>query len=153
MLGKLDEELSDEGLAKTRKIKIESDGPKIELPKVSAPKITREPKPKKEGGAAPAPSPFANLVNGDGVDFGAAAREEGRARAEARKAKAAPPPAEREAASAPSNAADATDDGEVYVALRAKREAQRQAAEDAAEKRKYNRLTPVEQAKYRAENG
>merc|ERR1719269_493649 len=129
MLGKLDEELSDEGLAKTRKIKIESDGPKIELPKVSAPKITREPKPpkepkaKKEGGAAPAPSPFANFVNGDGVDFGAAAREEGRARAEARKAKAAPPPAER------------------------------QAAEDAAEKRKYNRLTPVEQAKYRAENG
>ena len=162
MLGKLDEELSDEGLAKTRKIKIESDGPKIELPKVSAPKITREPKPpkepkapkpKKEGGAAPAPSPFANFVNGDGVDFGAAAREEGRARAEARKAKAAPPPAEREAAVAPSSAADATDDGEVYVALRAKREAQRQAAEDAAEKRKYNRLTPVEQAKYRAENG
>ena len=164
MLGKLDEELSDEGLAKTRKIKIESDGPKIELPKVSAPKVTvtrepkppkepKAPKPKKEGGAAPAPSPFANLVNGDGVDFGAAAREEGRARAEARKAKAAPAPAEREAASAPSNASDATDDGEVYVALRAKREAQRQAAEDAAEKRKYNRLTPVEQAKYRAENG
>lgn len=164
MLGKLDEELSDEGLAKTRKIKIESDGPKIELPKVSAPKVTvtREPKPPKEpkaprppkeGGGAPAPSPLANLVKGDGVDFGAAAREEGRARAEARKAKAAPAPAEREAASAPSNASDATDDGEVYVALRAKREAQRQAAEDAAEKRKYNRLTPVEQAKYRAENG
>ena len=166
MLGKLDEELSDEGLAKTRKIKIESDGPKIELPKVSAPKVTakapREPKPPKEpkaprppkeGGGAPAPSPLANLVKGDGLDFGAAAREEGRARAAARKAKAAPAPAEREPASAPSNASDATDDGEVYVALRAKREAQRQAAEDASEKRKYNRLTPVEQAKYRAENG
>ena len=50
MLGKLDEELSDEGLAKTRKIKIESDGPKIELPKVSAPKITREPKPPRPKG-------------------------------------------------------------------------------------------------------
>eukprot|EP00629_Pelagomonadales_sp_RCC1024_P009274 CAMPEP_0119276588 /NCGR_PEP_ID=MMETSP1329-20130426/15686_1 /TAXON_ID=114041 /ORGANISM="Genus nov. species nov., Strain RCC1024" /LENGTH=212 /DNA_ID=CAMNT_0007277023 /DNA_START=83 /DNA_END=721 /DNA_ORIENTATION=+ len=154
MLGKLDDELSDEGLAKSRKINIEDKGkPGLELPKVSAPKINvpAAPKlPKVETGAVISKE---DIDLGSVVpDFGASAREEGRRRAEARRAAKV----EREQArgmsevrEAPSSSAD-VGEGEVYAALRAKREAQRAEAEARAEQRAYNRLTPAEQAKKRA---
>ena len=155
MLGKLDDELSEESLAKARGVKKEESF-NIELPKVSAPKVTVTPKAPKaprepKDPAAPAPSPLASF---EAPDFGAAAREEGRRKAEARRAKAEAakaPSSSSGSGVAPSNAGDATDNSEVYVALRAKREAQRAAAEAAEEERKFKRLTPVEQARYRKE--
>ena len=50
---------------------------------------------------------------------------------------------------APADSSDIADNSEVYAQLRAKREAQRAAAEANAEQRRINRLTPQEQAKLR----
>ena len=89
-------------------------------------------------------------VAGGFGDFGAAQREAGRKRAEALRNRAGSPNREKEEMKpAPADSSEVAS-GAVYDELRAKREAQRAAMEAREEQRKFNRLTPAEQAKYRA---
>ena len=162
MMGGLQSELSDENLAKARGVaqKDEGGGFGIELPSVKAPSFAPKegkpkPKPKAKqassgGEAATVPRLEVPDVAGGFGDFGAAQREAGRKRAEALRNRAGSPNREKEEMKpAPADSSEVAS-GAVYDELRAKREAQRAAMEAREEQRKFNRLTPAEQAKYRA---
>ena len=159
MMGGLQSELSDENLAKARGVAQKDDGGGfgIELPSVKAPSFAPKegkpkPKPKaKQASAAPEVQRIEvpDVAGGFG-DFGAAQREAGRKRAEAMRNRAGSPNREKEEMKpAPADSSEVAS-GAVYDELRAKREAQRAAMEAREEQRKFNRLTPAEQAKYRA---
>ena len=159
MMGGLQSELSDENLAKARGVAQKDDGGGfgIELPSVKAPSFAPKegkpkPKPKaKQASAAPEVQRIEvpDVAGGFG-DFGAAQREAGRKRAEAMRNRAFSPEREKEEMKpAPADSSEVAS-GAVYDELRAKREAQRAAMEAREEQRKFNRLTPAEQAKYRA---
>ena len=159
MMGGLQSELSDENLAKARGVAQKDDGGGfgIELPSVKAPSFAPKegkpkPKPKaKQASAAPEVQRIEvpDVAGGFG-DFGAAQREAGRKRAEALRNRAGSPNREKEEMKpAPADSSEVAS-GAVYDELRAKREAQRAAMEAREEQRKFNRLTPAEQAKYRA---
>ena len=161
MMGGLQSELSDENLAKARGVAQKDDGGGfgIELPSVKAPSFAPKegkpkPKPKAKqassGGAAEVSRIEVPDVAGGFGDFGAAQREAGRKRAEAMRNRAFSPEREKEEMKpAPADSSEVAS-GAVYDELRAKREAQRAAMEAREEQRKFNRLTPAEQAKYRA---
>lgn len=160
MMGGLQSELSDENLAKARGVAQKDDGGGfgIELPSVKAPSFApKEGKPKPKPKAKQAASGAAEVqrievpdVAGGFGDFGAAQREAGRKRAEAMRNRAFSPEREKEEMKpAPADSSEVAS-GAVYDELRAKREAQRAAMEAREEQRKFNRLTPAEQAKYRA---
>ena len=162
MMGGLQSELSDENLAKARGVaqKDEGGGFGIELPSVKAPSFApKEGKPKPKPKAKQASSNTEAVavprlevpdVAGGFGDFGAAQREAGRKRAEALRNRAGSPNREKEEMKpAPADSSEVAS-GAVYDELRAKREAQRAAMEAREEQRKFNRLTPAEQAKYRA---
>lgn len=160
MMGGLQSELSDENLAKARGVAQKDDGGGfgIELPSVKAPSFAPKegkpkPKPKAKQAASAAPEvqriEVPDVAGGFG-DFGAAQREAGRKRAEALRNRAGSPNREKEEMKpAPADSSEVAS-GAVYDELRAKREAQRAAMEAREEQRKFNRLTPAEQAKYRA---
>ena len=159
MMGGLESELTDEALAKARNVAPKDDGGGfgIELPSVKAPSFAPKegkpkPKPKaKQASAAPEVQRIEvpDVAGGFG-DFGAAQREAGRKRAEAMRNRAFSPEREKEEMKpAPADSSEVAS-GAVYDELRAKREAQRAAMEAREEQRKFNRLTPAEQAKYRA---
>ena len=159
MMGGLQSELSDENLAKARGVAQKDDGGGfgIELPSVKAPSFApKEGKPKPKPKAKPASAApevqrieVPDVAGGFG-DFGAAQREAGRKRAEALRNRAGSPNREKEEMKpAPADSSEVAS-GAVYDELRAKREAQRAAMEAREEQRKFNRLTPAEQAKYRA---
>ena len=160
MMGGLQSELSDENLAKARGVAQKDDGGGfgIELPSVKAPSFAPKegkpkPKPKAKSSGAAAPEvqriEVPDVAGGFG-DFGAAQREAGRKRAEALRNRAGSPNREKEEMKpAPADSSEVAS-GAVYDELRAKREAQRAAMEAREEQRKFNRLTPAEQAKYRA---
>ena len=160
MMGGLQSELSDENLAKARGVAQKDDGGGfgIELPSVKAPSFAPKegkpkPKPKAKQAASSAPEvqriEVPDVAGGFG-DFGAAQREAGRKRAEALRNRAGSPNREKEEMKpAPADSSEVAS-GAVYDELRAKREAQRAAMEAREEQRKFNRLTPAEQAKYRA---
>ena len=159
MMGGLQSELSEENLAKARGVAQKDDGGGfgIELPSVKAPSFAPKegkpkPKPKaKQASAAPEVQRIEvpDVAGGFG-DFGAAQREAGRKRAEALRNRAGSPNREKEEMKpAPADSSEVAS-GAVYDELRAKREAQRAAMEAREEQRKFNRLTPAEQAKYRA---
>ena len=160
MMGGLQSELSDENLAKARGVAQKDDGGGfgIELPSVKAPSFAPKegkpkPKPKAKSSGAAAPEvqriEVPDVAGGFG-DFGAAQREAGRKRAEAMRNRAFSPEREKEEMKpAPADSSEVAS-GAVYDELRAKREAQRAAMEAREEQRKFNRLTPAEQAKYRA---
>ena len=159
MMGGLQSELSEENLAKARGVAQKDDGGGfgIELPSVKAPSFAPKegkpkPKPKaKQASAAPEVQRIEvpDVAGGFG-DFGAAQREAGRKRAEAMRNRAFSPEREKEEMKpAPADSSEVAS-GAVYDELRAKREAQRAAMEAREEQRKFNRLTPAEQAKYRA---
>ena len=159
MMGGLQSELSDENLAKARGVAQKDDGGGfgIELPSVKAPSFAPKegkpkPKPKaKQASAAPEVQRIEvpDVAGGFG-DCGAAQREAGRKRAEALRNRAGSPNREKEEMKpAPADSSEVAS-GAVYDELRAKREAQRAAMEAREEQRKFNRLTPAEQAKYRA---
>ena len=159
MMGGLQSELSDENLAKARGVAQKDDGGGfgIELPSVKAPSFAPKegkpkPKPKaKQASAAPEVQRIEvpDVAGGFG-DFGAAQREAGRKRAEAMRNRSFSPEREKEEMKpAPADSSEVAS-GAVYDELRAKREAQRAAMEAREEQRKFNRLTPAEQAKYRA---
>ena len=159
MMGGLQSELSDENLAKARGVAQKDDGGGfgIELPSVKAPSFAPKegkpkPKPKaKQASAAPEVQRIEvpDVAGGFG-DFGAAQREAGRKRAEAMRNRAFSPEREKEEMKAAPADSSEVASGAVYDELRAKREAQRAAMEAREEQRKFNRLTPAEQAKYRA---
>ena len=159
MMGGLQSELSDENLAKARGVAQKDDGGGfgIELPSVKAPSFAPKegkPKPKPKAkqassGEAPARLEVPDVAGGFG-DFGAAQREAGRKRAEALRNRAGSPNREKEEMKAAPADSSEVASGAVYDELRAKREAQRAAMEAREEQRKFNRLTPAEQAKYRA---
>ena len=162
MMGGLQSELSDENLAKARGVAQKDDGGGfgIELPSVKAPSFApKEGKPKPKPKAKQASSNTEAVavprlevpdVAGGFGDFGAAQREAGRKRAEALRNRAGSPNREKEEMKpAPADSSEVAS-GAVYDELRAKREAQRAAMEAREEQRKFNRLTPAEQAKYRA---
>ena len=161
MMGGLQSELSEENLAKARGVAQKDDGGGfgIELPSVKAPSFApKEGKPKPKPKAKQAASGGAPEVQrievpdvaGGFGDFGAAQREAGRKRAEAMRNRAFSPEREKEEMKpAPADSSEVAS-GAVYDELRAKREAQRAAMEAREEQRKFNRLTPAEQAKYRA---
>ena len=159
MMGGLQSELSDENLAKARGVaqKDEGGGFGIELPSVKAPSFAPKegkpkPKPKaKQASAAPEVQRIEvpDVAGGFG-DFGAAQREAGRKRAEAMRNRSFSPEREKEEMKAAPADSSEVASGAVYDELRAKREAQRAAMEAREEQRKFNRLTPAEQAKYRA---
>ena len=160
MMGGLQSELSDENLAKARGVAQKDDGGGfgIELPSVKAPSFAPKegkpkPKPKAKQAASAAPEvqriEVPDVAGGFG-DFGAAQREAGRKRAEALRNRAGSPNREKELLQpAPAESSEVAS-GAVYDELPAKREAQRAAMEAREEQRKFNRLTPAEQAKYRA---
>ena len=159
MMGGLESELTDEALAKARNVAPKDDGGGfgIELPSIKAPNFAPKegkpkPKPKaKQASAAPEVQRIEvpDVAGGFG-DFGAAQREAGRKRAEALRNRAGSPNREKEEMKpAPEDSSEVAS-GAVYDELRAKREAQRAAMEAREEQRKFNRLTPAEQAKYRA---
>ena len=159
MMGGLQSELSDENLAKARGVAQKDDGGGfgVELPSIKAPSFAPKegkpkPKPKaKQASAAPEVQRIEvpDVAGGFG-DFGAAQREAGRKRAEAMRNRAFSPEREKEEMKpAPADSSEVAS-GAVYDELRAKREAQRAAMEAREEQRKFNRLTPAEQAKYRA---
>ena len=159
MMGGLQSELSDENLAKARGVAQKDDGGGfgIELPSVKAPSFApKEGKPKPKPKAKPASAApevqrieVPDVAGGFG-DFGAAQREAGRKRAEAMRNRSFSPEREKEEMKpAPADSSEVAS-GAVYDELRAKREAQRAAMEAREEQRKFNRLTPAEQAKYRA---
>ena len=159
MMGGLQSELSEENLAKARGVAQKDDGGGfgIELPSVKAPSFAPKegkpkPKPKaKQASAAPEVQRIEvpDVAGGFG-DFGAAQREAGRKRAEAMRNRSFSPEREKEEMKpAPADSSEVAS-GAVYDELRAKREAQRAAMEAREEQRKFNRLTPAEQAKYRA---
>ena len=162
MMGGLQSELSEENLAKARGVAQKDDGGGfgIELPSVKAPSFApKEGKPKPKPKAKQASSNTEAVavprlevpdVAGGFGDFGAAQREAGRKRAEAMRNRAFSPEREKEEMKpAPADSSEVAS-GAVYDELRAKREAQRAAMEAREEQRKFNRLTPAEQAKYRA---
>ncbi len=162
MMGGLQSELSEENLAKARGVAQKDDGGGfgIELPSVKAPSFApKEGKPKPKPKAKQASSNTEAVavprlevpdVAGGFGDFGAAQREAGRKRAEALRNRAGSPNREKEEMKpAPADSSEVAS-GAVYDELRAKREAQRAAMEAREEQRKFNRLTPAEQAKYRA---
>ena len=160
MMGGLQSELSDENLAKARGVAQKDDGGGfgIELPSVKAPSFApKEGKPKPKPKAKQASSAAVDVprlevpdVAGGFGDFGAAQREAGRKRAEAMRNRSFSPEREKEEMKpAPADSSEVAS-GAVYDELRAKREAQRAAMEAREEQRKFNRLTPAEQAKYRA---
>ena len=159
MMGGLQSELSDENLAKARGVAQKDDGGGfgIELPSVKAPSFAPKegkpkPKPKaKQASAAPEVQRIEvpDVAGGFG-DFGAAQREAGRKRAEAMRNRSFSPEREKEEMKAAPADSSEVASGAVYDELRAKREAQRAAMEAREEQRKFNRLTPAEQAKYRA---
>ena len=161
MMGGLQSELSDENLAKARGVAQKDDGGGfgVELPSIKAPSFAPKegkpkPKPKAKqassGGAAEVSRIEVPDVAGGFGDFGAAQREAGRKRAEAMRNRAFSPEREKEEMKpAPADSSEVAS-GAVYDELRAKREAQRAAMEAREEQRKFNRLTPAEQAKYRA---
>ena len=160
MMGGLQSELSDENLAKARGVaqKDEGGGFGIELPSVKAPSFAPKegkPKPKPKAKQASSAAPEVQRIEVPDVaggfgDFGAAQREAGRKRAEALRNRAGSPNREKEEMKpAPADSSEVAS-GAVYDELRAKREAQRAAMEAREEQRKFNRLTPAEQAKYRA---
>ena len=159
MMGGLQSELSEENLAKARGVAQKDDGGGfgIELPSVKAPSFAPKegkpkPKPKaKQASAAPEVQRIEvpDVAGGFG-DFGAAQREAGRKRAEAMRNRAFSPEREKEEMKAAPADSSEVASGAVYDELRAKREAQRAAMEAREEQRKFNRLTPAEQAKYRA---
>ena len=160
MMGGLQSELSEENLAKARGVAKKEDDGGFELPSIKAPTFApKEGKPKPKPKAKPAASGGAapevqrievpDVAGGFG-DFGAAQREAGRKRAEALRNRAGSPNREKEEMKpAPADSSEVAS-GAVYDELRAKREAQRAAMEAREEQRKFNRLTPAEQAKYRA---
>ena len=159
MMGGLQSELSDENLAKARGVAQKDDGGGfgVELPSIKAPSFApkeSKPKPKpkaKQASAAPEVQRIEvpDVAGGFG-DFGAAQREAGRKRAEAMRNRSFSPEREKEEMKpAPADSSEVAS-GAVYDELRAKREAQRAAMEAREEQRKFNRLTPAEQAKYRA---
>ena len=162
MMGGLQSELSDENLAKARGVAQKDDGGGfgIELPSVKAPSFApKEGKPKPKPKAKQASSNTEAVavprlevpdVAGGFGDFGAAQREAGRKRAEALRNRAGSPNREKEEMKAAPADSSEVASGAVYDELRAKREAQRAAMEAREEQRKFNRLTPAEQAKYRA---
>ena len=159
MMGGLQSELSDENLAKARGVAQKDDGGGFELPSIKAPSFApKEGKPKPKPKAKPAASGGAAEVSrievpdvaGGFGDFGAAQREAGRKRAEAMRNRAFSPEREKEEMKAAPADSSEVASGAVYDELRAKREAQRAAMEAREEQRKFNRLTPAEQAKYRA---
>ena len=162
MMGGLQSELSEENLAKARGVAQKDDGGGfgIELPSVKAPSFApKEGKPKPKPKAKQASSNTEAVavprlevpdVAGGFGDFGAAQREAGRKRAEAMRNRSFSPEREKEEMKpAPADSSEVAS-GAVYDELRAKREAQRAAMEAREEQRKFNRLTPAEQAKYRA---
>ena len=159
MMGGLQSELSEENLAKARGVAQKDDGGGfgIELPSVKAPSFAPKegkpkPKPKaKQASAAPEVQRIEvpDVAGGFG-DFGAAQREAGRKRAEAMRNRSFSPEREKEEMKAAPADSSEVASGAVYDELRAKREAQRAAMEAREEQRKFNRLTPAEQAKYRA---
>ena len=161
MMGGLQSELSDENLAKARGVAQKDDGGGfgIELPSVKAPSFApTEGKPQPKAKAKQASSGRAAAVSrievpdvaGGFGAFGAAQREAGRKRAEAMRNRSFSPEREKEEMKpAPADSSEVAS-GAVYDELRAKREAQRAAMEAREEQRKFNRLTPAEQAKYRA---
>ena len=160
MMGGLQSELSDENLAKARGVAQKDDGGGFELPSIKAPSFAPKegkpkPKPKAKqassgGAAVDVPRLEVPDVAGGFGDFGAAQREAGRKRAEALRNRAGSPNREKEEMKpAPADSSEVAS-GAVYDELRAKREAQRAAMEAREEQRKFNRLTPAEQAKYRA---
>jgi len=160
MMGGLQSELSDENLAKARGVAQKDDGGGfgIELPSVKAPSFAPKegkPKPKPKAKQASSAAPEVQRIEVPDVaggfgDFGAAQREAGRKRAEAMRNRAFSPEREKEEMKpAPADSSEVAS-GAVYDELRAKREAQRAAMEAREEQRKFNRLTPAEQAKYRA---
>ena len=160
MMGGLQSELSDENLAKARGVAQKDDGGGfgIELPSVKAPSFApKEGKPKPKAKQASSNTEAVAVprlevpdVAGGFGDFGAAQREAGRKRAEALRNRAGSPNREKEEMKpAPADSSEVAS-GAVYDELRAKREAQRAAMEAREEQRKFNRLTPAEQAKYRA---
>jgi hypothetical protein len=161
MMGGLQNELSEENLAKARGVADEK--PLIELPSIKAPSIKppREkpaPKEKKERAKKESSGDGLSLPSVDRIqapdiggafgNFGEAQKEAGRRKAEAIRAakEAAKSP---EMAPAPANVEEVAG-GAVYDQLRAKRDAQRAAAEANAEERAFKRLTPTEQRKARA---
>ena len=159
MMGGLQSELSDENLAKARGVAQKDDGGGfgVELPSIKAPSFAPKegkpkPKPKaKQASAAPEVQRIEvpDVAGGFG-DFGAAQREAGRKRAEAMRNRSFSPEREKEEMKAAPAVSSEVASGAVYDELRAKREAQRAAMEAREEQRKFNRLTPAEQAKYRA---
>ena len=160
MMGGLQSELSDENLAKARGVAQKDDGGGfgIELPSVKAPSFAPKegkPKPKPKAKQASSAAPEVQRIEVPDVaggfgDFGAAQREAGRKRAEAMRNRSFSPEREKEEMKpAPADSSEVAS-GAVYDELRAKREAQRAAMEAREEQRKFNRLTPAEQAKYRA---
>ena len=160
MMGGLQSELSEENLAKARGVAQKDDGGGfgIELPSVKAPSFApKEGKPKPKAKQASSNTEAVAVprlevpdVAGGFGDFGAAQREAGRKRAEALRNRAGSPNREKEEMKpAPADSSEVAS-GAVYDELRAKREAQRAAMEAREEQRKFNRLTPAEQAKYRA---
>ena len=160
MMGGLQSELSEENLAKARGVAQKDDGGGfgIELPSVKAPSFAPKegkPKPKPKAKQASSAAPEVQRIEVPDVaggfgDFGAAQREAGRKRAEALRNRAGSPNREKEEMKpAPADSSEVAS-GAVYDELRAKREAQRAAMEAREEQRKFNRLTPAEQAKYRA---
>ena len=160
MMGGLQSELSEENLAKARGVAQKDDGGGfgIELPSVKAPSFAPKegkPKPKPKAKQASSAAPEVQRIEvpdvaGGFCDFGAAQREAGRKRAEAMRNRAFSPEREKEEMKpAPADSSEVAS-GAVYDELRAKREAQRAAMEAREEQRKFNRLTPAEQAKYRA---
>ena len=161
MMGGLQSELSDENLAKARGVAQKDDGGGfgVELPSIKAPSFAPKegkpkPKPKAKQGASGGGAEVSRIevpdVAGGFGDFGAAQREAGRKRAEAMRNRAFSPEREKEEMKpAPADSSEVAS-GAVYDELRAKREAQRAAMEAREEQRKFNRLTPAEQAKYRA---
>ena len=160
MMGGLQSELSEENLAKARGVAQKDDGGGfgIELPSVKAPSFAPKegkPKPKPKAKQASSAAPEVQRIEVPDVaggfgDFGAAQREAGRKRAEAMRNRAFSPEREKEEMKpAPADSSEVAS-GAVYDELRAKREAQRAAMEAREEQRKFNRLTPAEQAKYRA---
>ena len=160
MMGGLQSELSDENLAKARGVAQKDDGGGfgVELPSIKAPSFAPKegkPKPKPKAKQASSAAPEVQRIEVPDVaggfgDFGAAQREAGRKRAEAMRNRAFSPEREKEEMKpAPADSSEVAS-GAVYDELRAKREAQRAAMEAREEQRKFNRLTPAEQAKYRA---
>ena len=153
MLGNLETDLSDAGLAKARKVSPSppktggggggtgSSGismpslPSIEMPSIELPSLPE---------ATPRDPGTGMFENFAVPDIGAGARAAGKARADAIRAQSQANADETR--EAPADSAE-LENSEVMLQLRQKRDAQRAAAEASAEQRKFNRLTPVEQRK------